>query len=365
MKSNVALQKTKQGWQFIDESELETFVWDNLEELFPLKPLARQLSIKGEICDILAIGENNQLAIIELKNTEDRYVINQVTRYYDNLISEKPLKENVDYNQEILLLAVCPSFHRHNLIDKKYSRLNLDLYTFSILCKNQEFYFTLGSIESENETKVIEIKYKEVNLQNQQNDNIAEPPRLLLDWLGVLINTELENLTKIRHQILSFDSRIEETVVNKSIIYASKYGKDKIRQCAEFCFDKKAKKILFFLWLMIPNRQNKTIVRMQIDTMDDYLTYWRYIPLKSGSISWEKLEYLSLDHTFYSLPGNSQKFRYMTGFNSMFKELPPDNITYLKGWHLIFKQSSNQQLIVDELKNIIHQALQIWLQRVN
>lgn len=55
----------------------------------------------------------------------------------------------------------------------------------------------------------------------------------------------------------------------------------------------------------------------------------------------------------------------MTGFNSMFKELPPDNITYLKGWHLIFKQSSNQQLIVDELKNIIHQALQIWLQRVN
>ncbi|MEH2025782.1 hypothetical protein [Nostoc sp.] len=76
IKNNVALRKTDQGWKFIDESELETFVWDNLEEIFELKPLTRQLSIKGEICDILAIGENNQLTIIELKNTEDRYVIN-------------------------------------------------------------------------------------------------------------------------------------------------------------------------------------------------------------------------------------------------------------------------------------------------
>jgi len=317
MKSNVALQKTEQGWKFIDESELETFVWDNLEEIFELKPLTRQLSIKGEICDILAIGKNNQLAIIELKNIEDRYVINQLTRYYNNLIEEQPLKDHIDYNQEIILLAICPSFHRHNLIDKKYSRLNFDLCTFSILYKNKEFYFSLCQIDNQIKTKFIQINYKEINLQNQQNDDIPEPPRLLLDWLGILTNTELENVTKIRHQILSFDSRIEETVVNKSIIYASKYGKDKIRQCAEFSFDKKSKKILLFLWLIIPTRQNKTIVRMQIDTMEEYLTYWRYIPLKSGSISWEKLVYLSLDHTFYSVRGNSNNFLYMASANSL------------------------------------------------
>ncbi|MGJ5634007.1 endonuclease NucS domain-containing protein [Nostoc sp. CALU 1950] len=141
MQKNVALRKTEQGWKFIDESELENFVWDNLEEIFELKPLTRQLSIKGEICDILATGENNQLAIIELKNTEDRYVINQLTRYYDNLLEEQPSKTNINYDKEIRLLAICPSFHRHNLIDEKHSRLNLVYLLFSLFMKTMNFIF--------------------------------------------------------------------------------------------------------------------------------------------------------------------------------------------------------------------------------
>ncbi|MDZ8066403.1 MAG: endonuclease NucS [Nostoc sp. DedQUE08] len=331
MQKNVALRKTDQGWKFIDESELETFVWDNLEEIFELKPLTRQLSIKGEICDILAIGENNQLAIIELKNTEDRYVINQLTRYYDNLLEEKPLKTNVNYDAEIRLLAICPSFHRHNLIDEKHSRLNFSLFTFFIVYENNEFYFHLSQIHNKSETKIIKINYQEVNLQNQENDNIPEPPRLLLDWLGSLTNTEIENLTKIRHQILAFDHRLEETIVNKSIIYASKYGKDKMRRCAEFCYDRKSKNVLLFLWLIIPNRKNQTITRMQIDTTEEHLTYWRYIPVKEGSISWEKL----INNTrFYIVPGN-------------------------KGWFF------NEEVFVDDIKSIVDKALQIWLERIN
>ncbi|MEH2213960.1 endonuclease NucS domain-containing protein [Nostoc sp.] len=367
MKKNVALRKTEQGWKFIDESELETFVWDNLEEIFELKPLTRQLSIKGEICDILATGENNQLAIIELKNTEDRYVINQLTRYYDNLLEEQPLKHNINYDEQIRLLAICPSFHRHNLIDEKHSRLNFNLFNFFIVYENNEFYFHLSQIHNQSKTKIIKINYQEVNFQNQETDNIPEPPRLLLDWLGSLTNTEIENLTKIRHQILTFDRRLEETVVNKSIIYASKYGKEKIRPCAELCFDRKSKKILLFLWLIIPNRQNKTIVRMQIDTIatDEYLTYWRYIPLKEGIISWEKLSYLSIDYTFYSVPGNSKNLLYFKNFNSMVKELEPDNITHIKGGQLIFKKSANDEIIVDDIKHIINRSLKIWLERIS
>ncbi|OUL34499.1 hypothetical protein BV372_13945 [Nostoc sp. T09] len=273
MAQNVALRKTDQGWKFIDESELETFVWDNLEEIFGLKPLKRQLSIKGEICDILAIGKKNQLAIIELKNTEDRYVINQLTRYYENLLEKQPFKDIINYDEEIRLIAICPSFHRHNLIDKKYSKLKFNLFTFCIKYQSNEFYFNLSHVHQQLKTNIARINYQEVNLQNQVNDNIPDPPRLLLDWLGSLTNTEIENLTKIRHQILSFDCRLEEIVLNKSIIYASKYGKEKIRQCAELCFERKAKKIILFLWLIIPNRQNKTIARMQIDTAQEYLTY--------------------------------------------------------------------------------------------
>ncbi|BAZ51351.1 hypothetical protein NIES4103_40000 [Nostoc sp. NIES-4103] len=329
-KENVALRKTDQGWKFIDESELETFVWDNLEEIFELNPLSRQLSSKGEICDILAIGENNQLAIIELKNTEDRYVINQLTRYYDNLLEEQPLKTNINYNEDISLFAICPSFHRHNLIDVKHSKLKFNLFTFYIQAENQEFYFHLSPLHNQSQSKSIKINYQEVNLQNQENDKISDPPRLLLDWLGTLTNTEIENVTEIRHLILSFDHRLEEIIVNKSIIYASKYGKNKMRQCAELAFDRKSKKILLFLWLIIPNRQNKTIARMQIDTTEEYLTYWRYAPVKEGSICWEKF----FNRMFYTLPENKGSF---------FKE----------------------EIFVDDIKSLVDKALKIWLERVN
>ncbi|MDB9372131.1 endonuclease NucS domain-containing protein [Nodularia sphaerocarpa] len=336
MKNKVALQKTVQGWKFIDESELETYVWDNLEEIFELKPLARQLYIKGELCDIIGIGKNNQLTIIELKNTQDRYIINQLTRYYENLREEQPFKDQVDYEQEIKLLAICPNFHRHNLIDVKHSRLNFELFTFSIICKeDNEFYFSVSQISNNSEAKLIKINYQQVNLQNQQNDKIPEAPRLLLDWLGALTETELENLKQIRQQILSFDHRIEEKIVNKSIVYASKYGKDKFRQCAEFSFDRKSKKIILFLWLIIPNRQNKTIVRMQIDTTEEYLTYCQYIPVKEKSISWSPKE---LDrHCVYIVTKNSERF----------------------------VERFNYKMFLDETKNLVNRALKTWLERIN
>ncbi|GAX34430.1 endonuclease NucS domain-containing protein [Nodularia sp. NIES-3585] len=340
MKNKVALQKTVQGWKFIDESELETFVWDNLAEIFELKPLARQLYIKGEICDIIGIGKNNQLTIIELKNTEDRYIINQLTRYYENLAEEKPFKDNVDYDQEVRLLAICPNFHRHNLIDEKHSRLNFELFTFSIICKeDNEFYFSVSQISNQSEANLIKINYHFVNLQNQQNDKIPEAPRLLLDWLGALTETELENLKQIRQEILSFDHRIEEIIVNKSIVYASRYGKDKLRQCAEFSFDRKSKKIILFLWLIIPDRKNKTIVRMQVDTTEEYLTYSRYAPVKEKSILWEKF----FNKIFYSVPKHSGR---------LFSELIHLGQVY-------------NQIFVDETKNIVNRALKTWLERIN
>lgn len=333
MKNKVALQKTDQGWKFIDESELETFVWENLEEIFELKPLARQLSIKGEICDIIGMGNNNQLAIIELKNTEDRYIINQITRYYDNLAEEQPFKQEADYDQEIRLLAICPNFHRHNLIDKKYSNLKFELFNFSIVYQNDEFYFSVYQIQNQSEPKLIKVNFQEVNLENKQNDNIPEAPRLLLDWLGALTTTEVENIRQIRQQILRFDHRIEEIVVNKSIVYASKYGKDKLRQCAEFSFDRKSKKIILFLWLIIPNRKNNTIARMQIDTIDEYLTYWRYAPVKSGTILWDKF------------------------FNKQFYIVTKYSDIIVQFW--------GKEYNIEQTENIVERALKTWLERIH
>lgn len=92
MLSNATLKKTGQEWRFTNEAALEDFIWDNLKPLFNLTPLKRQFFVRGEVCDILAVDDNRQLVVLELKNTEDRYVVQQLTRYYDNLLEVKPFQ---------------------------------------------------------------------------------------------------------------------------------------------------------------------------------------------------------------------------------------------------------------------------------
>lgn len=110
--TNVALRKTGSGWEFASEAALEDFVWANLESFLGLTPLKQQYPCLGEICDILAVNKNKQLVILELKNTEDRYVVQQLTRYYENLLEVKPFQENIDYDNPIRLVAIAPSLLR-------------------------------------------------------------------------------------------------------------------------------------------------------------------------------------------------------------------------------------------------------------
>ena len=61
MLSGAALRKTGAAWEFASETALEDFVWANLTSLLGLTPLKRQYPVKGEICDLLAVGNNKQL----------------------------------------------------------------------------------------------------------------------------------------------------------------------------------------------------------------------------------------------------------------------------------------------------------------
>lgn len=123
MLSSAALKKTGTGWEFTNEAALEDFVWDNLKSLLNLTPLKRQYFVRSEVCDILAVDDNRQLVVLELKNTEDRYIVQQLTRYYDALLEVKPFDAEIDYSKPIRLVAVAPIFHRHNEIDRKYHKL--------------------------------------------------------------------------------------------------------------------------------------------------------------------------------------------------------------------------------------------------
>lgn len=91
------LRKVDGNWQFATENNLEDFAWSRLSNLFQLTPLKRQYRVYGDVCDILAVDENCRLVIIELKNAEDRYVVQQLTRYHHSLLEEKPFQQYIDY----------------------------------------------------------------------------------------------------------------------------------------------------------------------------------------------------------------------------------------------------------------------------
>ena len=50
------IQKTADSWGFGNERALEDFVYENLQPLLGLTPLARQHNLAGDIFDILAIA---------------------------------------------------------------------------------------------------------------------------------------------------------------------------------------------------------------------------------------------------------------------------------------------------------------------
>jgi Endonuclease NucS len=135
--------------QFESELSLENFVWANLKDLFHLKPLERQYRLDTEIRDIIAVDFDGRLHILELKNEVDRYVIQQLTRYYDVLTAHRPFKESVDYSKPVKLIAIAPKFHRHNHIDLKYNILNIDLLQFEIKGEISKPELILKNLETE------------------------------------------------------------------------------------------------------------------------------------------------------------------------------------------------------------------------
>ena len=273
MLSGAALRKTGSDWEFASELALEDFVWDNLDKLFKLTPLKRQHSAKGEYCDILAVDNKKQLTIIELKNAEDRYLVQQLTRYYDNLVDEKPFAEQIDYNQQINLIGIAPSFHRHNHIDRKYNLLKIDFLELAVLRKNKKFNLNLKDIDS-TQTWLINIPYQEIDF-SKLSQEIPEPPQKLLDWLGSCSGDEQLAIIKMREQILSFDERIKETVEGRNTI---RYGRGKTKAIAEICYQQSSNKPIIFLWLPTPTSWRKEVIgRLRLWLDGSTVTYVGHI----------------------------------------------------------------------------------------
>lgn len=165
------LKKVDGDWQFASENNLEDFVWANLNSLFGLSPLKRQYTVYGDICDILALDENSRLVILELKNVEDRYIVQQLTRYYHSLLQEKPLQQQINYQLPIRLIAVAPRFHRHNWIDREYHKLSFEFMSFTISQQQNDIYLQLTDLDTKkvSQVKIIDVYFVKKVKVSQSN----------------------------------------------------------------------------------------------------------------------------------------------------------------------------------------------------
>ena len=188
------LNKVGTGWKFKSEAILEDFIWDNLESFLKLIPIAKQYKTSNsQICDILAKNKHNQLVILELKNAEDRYIVQQLTRYYDELLEEKAFINKIDYGQPVKLIAVAPNFHRDNFTDIKYHKLDFELWQFKIIEQQDDFCLQILELQS-NVTKKIDLSYQ----KRKKNIDIPSPSRTLLNILSKSNSEEKNRILNIR-----------------------------------------------------------------------------------------------------------------------------------------------------------------------
>lgn len=234
----------KTMWQFDSEQTLEAFVDAHLPKLLDLRLLARQFYLDSQICDLLAVSAQKQLVILELKNSEDRYIVQQLTRYYNAVLAHKPFADQIDYSLPIRLVAVAPSFHLHNLIDRQYSRLEFEFCTFEVQVQSEQLQFYLNQQDG-SLTRCIDISsaFRSTLINTvlpapvEVERKLPLPPKSLRRLVETLAPVEQDYVLQLRQQILSFSDQMQEVGRTTSTLYGLRKGeKDlyKTKLCAQF-----------------------------------------------------------------------------------------------------------------------------------
>lgn len=98
------------------------------------------------------------------------------------------------------MIAVAPSFHRHNLVDRIYNKLEFQFLRFDILCLEQKFYLLLKKIDTL-ENLTFDLPYQKLNIFDFGQD-ISAPPKVLLEHLGGYPEDKRQSILSLRHKIL-------------------------------------------------------------------------------------------------------------------------------------------------------------------
>jgi RecB family endonuclease NucS len=362
----IELRKIATGWQFKSEANLEAFVYAHLPALLKLTPIQQQYSVNGQICDLLCIDEQRRLTVIELKNGEDRYIIQQLTRYYAALQTTRPFAEQIDYSQPIQLIAIAPSFHRDNYTDRQYSTLTVRLLQFTLSETEQGFFFRLMEVDGDFGTAI------RVPTQAATPSELPSPPRLLLNWLNKVPSAQTA-LLQLRQRLLSFDQRMQEQTSTGCITY----GRGQNKLCAEIRFDSQRNSPALFLWLPHRIRQldAKTFTaRMRIWLDGSTVTALGHVPKGMGRMvsfrEWEAGTIRPLNKILPRYKDERERFfadaRYRQSFITQNKFLC-FSAHYRSGLALPFERYckyTQQPALSNQLDALVDLALKTWLNRL-
>jgi hypothetical protein len=232
--------------EFDSEQYLELFFWNIVLPKVGLKPLARQHSCLHGICDILAITQNRQLVIIELKNTKDTNIIEQLTNYFDAIIQEKPFSENIDYTKSILLYAVSPSYGSRTKSVLKYHKLNFSVLTYQIQVIEHKCQFQLSNWLTQERIAAIEIE--KIDLSIQRNE-VPKPSAGFTRLLSKSSPEEVDLLIQMRNRIYHFSHQNNYKITESTQGFWTRFQRTKNFPIIEIGFMPKHKSLQVYLWL--------------------------------------------------------------------------------------------------------------------
>ena len=262
------LQQVDGEWKFTSEAALEQCLWENLERCVGYRPIAQQLRVLGEYCDIVAVDAEGTPIIIELKNAEDRYVVQQLTRYYDNLINSSLELLGVDLSRRPKLIAVAPTFHRHNFIDRKYSTLPIQFVELLIEEEDNQFFLKLIDVDKRIFIGAYIELYQVSAIQRKKSlyDRFSPQLRKLLltqsdsyaDWI-----------ISVRNQTLELHESMGEAVTSSTITFGQKRGKKTLctsekRLCIRIEKLTQPDKFRIFAYLPATVKSSLRIVKIEI-----------------------------------------------------------------------------------------------------
>jgi hypothetical protein len=254
---NIPLSFDGKNVRFSSEKDLEDYVEQNFHLIFPdLTLLARQYTILERRCDLICCKKaNSQGIVIELKNQEDRYVVTQLTRYHRSLLISKPFDTLINYSLPIELIAISPSFHSDNYIDKEYSKLEFQthFYKFDIEYSDTQASFKILD-------RCFKLNYPILGLVDS---NEAQPidKDFLFSKPGQFYQTlELEcrqEFLKLHHRLTSQASiKCWTSNNNRCILYGTGSGKNH-QKLAEI--NNGGQNLYLYLWLPTAVKTNVKI----------------------------------------------------------------------------------------------------------